>query len=356
MNGQCATVGCPTGLTGTTTGGVVAANIFHLPKPTGTPVVMVVQDFSGSMCEPNTAGVALADGGGGAGACAADPAQSKAGIVNTAMAAVLGGLQIGPGKLELGLFAFPGEGLSDAGPNACQVPATPTVAIGDSTVTVAPVMAVYASGLARIAGGTPTAAALLAAAQDPRLAASDPSVSKYLVLITDGLPNCNDTNPCVLDPAHHLWSDGEGHGCESPSYEQALAAFFGEPTGGAIPPPECACAVGPCTDPDGGNAGMSCCTVDPYMLVSNNTNTPLEQAFASRECLDSSNTVQAVQTLYAQGITTVVISLGYDVTDPTTLDLMAQAGLRNPVATHVQCDSESTLAADLNSLFATLLQ
>ena len=319
-----------------------------------TPNIMIVQDTSGSMCEPIAANVALTDGGFGAGDCAYDVSQSKAGLVATNLQKVLTALDPTNNTFNLGLLSFPSGAVNDAGASdACGVETTPLFPIANAVTSIPQISAWYANMVSIIKGGTPTAASLQAAASDPSLKNTDPRAQNYIILITDGLPNCNDKNPCVLDPANNLWTDGQGHGCESPTYEQAFAASYGEPVGNAQPPPQCQCSIGSCPDPDGGSVGVTCCTVDPEILT-HDSNYMLEIQYGSRECLDQDNSVNTVAQLYASNIKTYVIGLGYDfvgLSGQVVLTKMAQAGAGGQLdAGYFPADNEAQLYSAINGI------
>ena len=287
---------------GASTGGSTAA--------APTPTVMIVQDLSGSMCEPIASGVALADGGPGAGDCAADPHQSKAFIAASAVTGVLGALEAQgfTPSLRLGLTVFPAQGTS-AG--ACQAPAGAAIPVADLSSGAQSVATWYWQlqrrrdrGHRRGRRGHPRPRLTpAAAATDPLLANPDPNARKLVVLITDGLPNCNPQSPCVVNQLP--WSDGVAHGCASPnarcrsSSQQVLptprrrraacAHMAAAPIPAALP---AAC--------------LQCCLIDPSFQ---SPGTEMD-TYASEQCLDGDATVQAIANLYAQGISTDVIVLG----------------------------------------------
>jgi len=69
---------------------------------------MIVQDTSGSMCEPINHDAGIATDGGGAGDCAANIAdESKAGIVAVSMQQVLDKLNPKVNIFYMGLYGFP---------------------------------------------------------------------------------------------------------------------------------------------------------------------------------------------------------------------------------------------------------
>lgn len=189
------------------------------------PEVMIVQDTSGSMCEPiqaadgpgGTSGNScLATAGGGeAGYCSfcqpgysssagtaadCDPATgacaTRLQLTAAAIAQVLSGLSPLPGQLNLGLASFPAAGSDQCGTGTIEVP------IGDATSTIPAIVSAY-GGFAP-GGGTPTDATLQVAANDPAMT-GNPNATKAIVLVTDGLPNCAPSSACTTEP----WSDGK---------------------------------------------------------------------------------------------------------------------------------------------------
>ncbi|MHB8419335.1 MAG: hypothetical protein ACYDCL_14755 [Myxococcales bacterium] len=306
------------------------------------PSIMIVQDTSGSMCESiqladsagnacvSTAGNAdakycsfcqpgdtssvgsSADCGGG-GACA-----TKMQLTSSAMNQILGELNPTKGSLFLGLTAFPSD-------SSCGTPTAAVVPIGDATQTIPQIEAFYSSIADNPNGGTPTAATLGVVAQDPAM--TDPTARKFVLLVTDGLPNCNGGNACGTA----AWSNGQSYGCESPNF---LAGPGGGPN--ASPPAGCTCSFGSCNDL---TVTASCCT-GPSPLF----------------CLDGTAAVGAVQALYNQGVTTYVVGMGLDYSAgaAAVLDEMAQAGQNSPDAGHIQANDPATLLSVLQNLIRTL--
>jgi hypothetical protein len=318
----------------------------------GTPFFMIVQDTSYSMCEPIQQGVALvtaADAGEATGYCSADPSQSKMGITAAAMQQVLGGLDPQAYPFYLGLTQFPDPMLA-----GCSVVSAPIVPIGDAGITLPMIQQFYAKIVGNETGGTPVAATF----QGPVATALAPytgNVRRYALLITDGLPNCNDRHPCVWDTTDYAWSDGLAHGCESQNY---LAQFYTPADGGmAVPPAACVCAQGNCPDPTGPSAANTCCPANP--LQTNSQGQFDNQATAAGECLDDDNTVRTILDLNAQGITTYVVGMGFDFSNGAVLDRMAQAGqgqLGNPAITHYQANNAEQLLAALQEIIYNSLR
>ncbi|HUB05488.1 MAG TPA: hypothetical protein VMB50_00715 [Myxococcales bacterium] len=310
------------------------------------PAVLIVQDTSGSMCEPiqRDAGAdsCIATGGGtevadycsvclpGAGT-PGNPAEctptgacaSKMSLVASTLTTALDGLGVDAGQLLLGLASFPSN--ATCGTGAVQVP------IGDAVATIPPIEQFYAKAVP--SGGTPTAATLAAAV------ASQPSMMsgpRYVLLITDGLPNCDAQNPCGTEP----WAGagGASYACASPGYLATQGIT------GVTAPAACQCSNGQCGTLSTTQA--DCCTFLPSQ----------NQAVASEECLDGPASVAAVASLKAAGITTYVAGLGYDYdssSGATVLSEMAQAGQGgNPDAGVIQASS----SAELQQAIAGLLR
>jgi len=311
-----------------------------------TPYIMIVQDTSYSMCEPidRDAGLDGDAGDFGYAYCASDPTQSKMGLTASAMQTVLAGLDATKNPFYLGLTSFPGPGAG------CNVVTAPIYPIGDARTTKPQISAWYQGIVSAEQGATPTAATLAGpVASDPAFQSPDAGDARYVLLITDGLPNCNNTNPCVYGSgSQYLWSDGVQHGCLSPTWLTAIGQ------GGPTPPPACSCALGACTNPDPNNGNTyrnDCCIVD--WSVSPDGGYPLAPV-AADECLDADDTVSVIASLKAQGITTYVVGMGYDFTNGAALDRMAQAGQNDPSAVHFQADNPDQLAKTLHDLIAFL--
>jgi hypothetical protein len=311
------------------------------------PYIMIVQDTSYSMCEPidRDAGLLTNMSSAGYDYCAASESDSKMALTASAMQQVLGGLDPINNPFYLGLTSFPGQGA------ACNVASGATFPLGDATTTLPMISAWYGGIVGNENGGTPTAATLSGpVASDPTLLSTDAGTSRYVLLITDGLPNCNAMNPCVFGSGQeYLWSDGIQRGCLSANW---LSAIDG---GNATPPSACVCAEGACPNP---NPAVSvtyrnaCCIVDPTVQGSGGSYP--NAAAAADECLDADDAVSVIASLKAQGITTYVVGMGYDFTNASVLDRMAQAGQNDPSATHFQADHPSDLVATLQELISLL--
>lgn len=92
------------------------------------------------------------------------------------------------GNMEIGALMFPSVALtSNDSATACEVPASPDVAVGlDNGAAI--VAAMPAADSDEIWGGTPTSAAIATAAAELR--ALDGDAPKAIVLVTDGAANC----------------------------------------------------------------------------------------------------------------------------------------------------------------------
>jgi hypothetical protein len=119
-------------------------------------------------------------------------------------------------------------------------------------------------------GGTPTSATLTAVGHSAGF--QNGTMPRLVVLVTDGVPNCNINNPNTC-----------------------------------VDPVACQCTITPC----------------PTTQTANDSN------YCVRGCLDQDATVFAVQALSAEGIATLVIGVGADVTSgagPLVLQQMAAMG------------------------------
>ncbi|MHB1846887.1 MAG: hypothetical protein ACYCWW_18865 [Deltaproteobacteria bacterium] len=307
------------------------------------PYVMIVQDTSGSMNEPIQLQAPNGDScispNNGYASCAldnscpssADDADCQTRMVLTAqdVQGALNQLKPAAGALFVGLASFPYTDPKSLGPSSdqCQAGAV-EVSVQDAVEGIPAIDGWYTSLLANSnqpSGGTPTAATLsIAVANDSHMSDPDPSVPKYVILVTDGLPNCDSSHPCGSEP----WSDGVAHGCESVK----VLATQGT---NATPPTGCVCSFGTCPDPSAKNAGATCCPA----------NSPLY-------CLDDQASINAVAGLKAnQNITTYVVGLGYDYNNGTILDAMAAAG---GTGTHLQANDPATLQSTLAKLLQSV--
>ncbi|MHB8419336.1 MAG: vWA domain-containing protein [Myxococcales bacterium] len=323
------------------------------------PDIMIVQDTSGSMCESigltDSAGNSCISGDGGIGldptycsfcqpgdtspvANAADctfggatePAcATKMQLTSYAVNASLSGLTLAPEQAYLGLMAFP------AANSSCGA-GTAIVAVGDAVPdtkgapgTIQQIQSFYSSIADSPGGGTPTAATLKAVVSDPRMSSTD--TNKYVLLITDGLPNCNAEQACATEP----WSDGTAHGCASPT----LLAAQGT---NASPPAGCSCSFGDCA----GTSDFTCCPI-------NTGPTP-----PGEYCLDGQGSVAAAQGLLQNNnIKTIVVGMGLDFTAAQFSvldDIMDAGGSGLNGGQHYQANTPAELLAVLQQLIQQL--
>lgn len=262
------------------------------------PNIMLVVDRSGSMITSAT-GTGLACTTDGTGGSDYDPRSTnpcKWNDLKSAFADPTAGFLVqNRGLARFGLLPFPGaSGKCEAG--------TIAVPIGDD---VQPIRDQLLNRLAP-GGGTPTAAALLEAARDPALANPEPNRKRFAMLLTDGLPNCNEANAarcaaCRADSAAcHL-----PEGCR--------------PT----------------------DAPYDACYAVP---------------FDGASCLDEDALVLAVETLRLQGVETFVIGFGKDTAGSDAgrvLDRAAVAGgqARSGAATkYFQANTVQELKAFLEEI------
>ncbi len=327
--GACCLQAGPEGQTGTSGSGSASGSggSTGSAPPTGPAYVMIVQDLSGSMCEPIQAtapsGQSCLSSQGpvtkgycsvcspGSGTCTdAVHCASQLQLTSGAVTSVLGNLKLTRGQLFLGLASFPSAN-STCGTGSVQIP------VGAALDTLPKILQLY--GAAAPSGGAPMAATLAVAATDPALSNPDPTARKFILLVTDGLPNCAASSACTTTP----WSDGQPWGCASPSLVAAKSP-------GAMPPAGCACSFGSCAT----DASLSlCCPVEVQQ--------PNEATF----CLDDQSTEAEIGKLYAtQNITTYVLGTGYDyASDSSVLNAMAAAG--HGSATALQAKVPGALAA-----------
>lgn len=160
------------------------------------PNVMLLVDRSGSMDQPLNPADPACQGCGPSSPCPAT-CPTRMSELRAAMAAFLGGT----GQTSrLGLTAFPTD-------SQCGAPTSgflPEVALPGPSVTDEGTEAQLAANAAQITkkinelqpmGGTPTAAALASVGALPGLNDAHDARSDIILLLTDGLPNCNESNP-----------------------------------------------------------------------------------------------------------------------------------------------------------------
>jgi hypothetical protein len=326
-----------------------------VPAKQKPPDIMIVQDTSGSMCEPiqlddgtngTTGNSCLATAepptGSGVGYCSfCQEGYSSSAVTNTAadcnfggstlpacatkmqltanaMINVLQSLKPAVGELNIGLASFANSDSCNGG--------VIQVAVGDAVTTIPQIVAFY-QGVSPN-GGTPTDATLQLAAADPTLTNPDPTAQKFILLVTDGLPNCAATSPCTTE----AWSNGTSYGCSSPSEVDTMFSV------NVSPPTTCTCSFGPCSP--GQNSNFCC----PPGAIGTT-----EEAWY---CLDDVSTEAELTKLYTtQSIKTDVIGMGYDYSsNPTILTAMAAAGH----GTLFQANSPAALTSSITGLIHSL--
>ncbi len=246
------------------------------------PNVMLLIDTSGSMSLPiNPQAVECPAGCGSSSTnlcpvpCPTRIAQLRSGVGNWLAARGT--------SVRLGLTTFP-EG------TLCQLPTSAAVALPAPSATDEGTASVLQQNASQISlalqartpqGGTPTGPALTLLASTPGLTATD-GREDFVVLITDGLPNCNANNTnaaCTCNPSLC------GASCSAVCAAQTTA---------------CQCTTSTCTN-----------------------------ALCSLGCLDTDATISAVSTLRTAGVRTIVVGFGADTASGpaiTVLDAMARAG------------------------------
>jgi hypothetical protein len=248
------------------------------------PNVMLLMDTSGSMLLPIDPGSpACTPGCGSAGAPCAAGCATRISEVKTS---IEGFLQTSVTTARVGLTTFPAD-------SSCSPPTSERVELPPQSPDDVSQEALLASRAqqARAAvqavqpmGGTPTAAALRFVGGLPGLTNDQDLRDDYVVLLTDGLPNCNDAHPAQLCGG-------------SPTAAQEAA---------------CACTVSSCSG-----------------------------ALCSRGCLDGDATLAAVKALKARGIRTIVVGFGADVVTgdaPRVLTELANAGGMARLCDLAPCD------------------
>lgn len=249
----------------------IAANQFSLSllgKPLPSTVMLAV-DTSGSMTA-SMAGTGMhctLDGTIGSDYDARSQNPCKWNDLKEALAGDGGFLAQSEGLARFGLIAFPG---ADVG-NSC-APGRVVVPIGDS---VDPVRSAILNDLSP-SGGTPTADALRTAAREPLLFTEEAGRSRFVILLTDGLPNCNpELAPrCEMCRADPLACQDEQLGCR--------------PT----------------------DAPFDSCQPTP---------------FDGAPCVDDARLIEAVTELRALGVYTLVIGFGSETADERQRDILNRA-------------------------------
>lgn len=247
-----------------------------------TPNILVLIDKSGSMEDP-LVGASL----------------SKWEALNTALGTALNGVA---SSVSFGLELFPGADVTSTSVDLCSVPtgaAAIDVPIGDGNTTVPQILT--ALGAATPAGGTPTSAAL-ARAYDyfTTGAGKDVTGEKFVLLATDGGPNCNSALPTC--DATHCTTNLDGQ-----------------------------CGL---------SGGASCCSA----------------ARTSNQCLDDQEVITQLGKLATAGIPTFVVGLPGTEVYASYLDAFAVAGGKPASTTSPKYYAVSATGSvdDLTAVFQTI--
>ena len=249
----------------------IAVNQFNLSllgKPLPSTVMLAV-DTSGSMTA-SMAGTGMhctLDGTIGSDYDARSQNPCKWNDLKEALAGEDGFLAQSEGLARFGLIAFPGADLG----NSC-APGRVVVPIGDS---VDPVRSAILNDLSP-SGGTPTADALRTAAREPLLYTEEAGRSRFVILLTDGLPNCNPelATRCEACRADPLACQDELNGCRPTD----------APFDGCLPTP-----------------------------------------FDGAPCVDDTRLIEAVTELRELGVYTLVIGFGSETADDRQRDILNRA-------------------------------
>jgi hypothetical protein len=239
-----------------------------LTTTANTPRVVWVMDSSGSIAQPvNPQSPDCPAGCGPSGgacptACATRKSELLAGLTNFSSL---------PGNVLHSAIIYPGDN-SCGGPTSIQ-----------ENLALADVINAYAQHLP--VGGTPTAFALEYAAAQPAPAATE----TFVVLVTDGLPNCNATNP--------------NNTCTDGSLSQITA---------------CRCTTSSC------GPGSALC---------------------AKGCVDDLGTFNAAQTLADTGAELMVVGVGEELANASGTLSSMKLGLPHTCSTPSDCPG-STCGAD----------
>lgn len=166
------------------------------------PNVMLLVDKSGSMEAPINPGNANCTPGCGAGSPCPANCPTRISDLRNAMGTFL---TQSATDARMGLTFFPADTACTA-PSSIEVALPPPTADDNGTDSVLTMNASTINGRIQNivpVGGTPTAASLAFAGSTPGLRDNGDSRDDYILLLTDGLPNCNEANPnqmCTCDP------------------------------------------------------------------------------------------------------------------------------------------------------------
>ena len=248
------------------------------------PNVMLVLDTSGSMLLPvDATAPSCAPGCGTASAPCAAGCATRIFEVKTS---IDGFLASSVANARVGLTTFPADSLCSA-PTSQRIELPPPSRDDASQAALLEARAQEARALVQAVqpmGGTPTAATLRFVGELPGLQDASDFRDDFALLLTDGLPNCNDAHPAQLCG-----------GSPTPAQEQA-----------------CACTVSSCAS-----------------------------SLCSRGCLDADATLEAVRALRAKNIRTIVLGFGAEVVTgdaPRVLAELAHAGGMERTCGAVPCD------------------
>lgn len=248
------------------------------------PNVMLVLDTSGSMLLPvDATSPQCAPGCGTASAPCAAGCATRSSAVKTSIDAFLA---TSVANARVGLTTFPADSLCSA-PTSQRIELPPPSRDDVSQASLLEARAQEARAVVQAVqpmGGTPTAATLRFVGELPGLQDASDYRDDYALLLTDGLPNCNDAHPAQLCG-----------GSPTPAQEQA-----------------CACTVSSCAS-----------------------------SLCSRGCLDADATLETVRALRAKNIRTIVLGFGAEVVTgdaPRVLAELAHAGGMERICGTTVCD------------------
>lgn len=264
--------------------------------------VMLLLDNSGSLHAPINPLAPACPSGCGApsnpcpSGCATRASELKAGLAQA--------LATNGASARFGLTVFPTDSLCGA-PGAVTVPLpSPSADDMGSNTALAQHAQTVSERLQALSpmGGTPTGPALGYLSTLPELTDVADFRDDFVLLITDGLPNCNEANPRQV----------------------------------------CSCDTALCGSCGGGAA----CTAQLDACQCTTTN--CSGTLCALGCLDRDETVKNVELLRSRGVRTVVVGLGAEVRTgnaPMVLNAMAEAGglARGcPAGTDAECGAQDT--------------
>jgi hypothetical protein len=272
---------------------IVIAGAFVKPK------IMIVVDRSGSMMDSVSGTV---------GACAKNNLYNPSSTLDCkwknlrdVFAGSGGFLPSARDMAFFGLTVFPG---SDA--DSCSAGRT-AVSISDSSDNVDAIMNQLLN-VVTPAGGTPIATTLQNLVNDPQMAASSPNQMRFVMLLTDGMPNCNPANQSLCDTC-------KAAGCGTTS--------------------ACTqCSSSPCNATFTVFSTTSCSAQNP--------------------CLDGDNTVASVKALKDNGISTYVIGFGDVTGSGSAASILNQAAIAGGLALDASAGTRFYQASSLDELRTAL--